>query len=126
MHDIIEDCQKKGSHNLTCVYRFFENDQYGEEVRWCRTCGAIVGDFNVDGRVMAGQVFAMCFPEAIQQGVPNNLGLRTDNQWCAEIEKFFPSLKLMSFHSAESVIPWLMEQVKEGQDWREKKIEEGQ
>lgn len=57
-----EECAK-GNHDLIEIYRV--HHIYGEEqvVRWCRVCGSIVVDVEVDGRTMAGKIMNMIAPE---------------------------------------------------------------
>lgn len=53
-------------HNLTIIY---SNDKgmCSEVVRWCKDCGAVVVDIDSDGRVFAGRLLPMQFPENIKE-----------------------------------------------------------
>lgn len=59
---------KDGKHNgeyLQEVY-FSGEDGYGKgiSIKWCSECGAVVGDIEVDGRLM-GSNFKMKFPRVL-------------------------------------------------------------
>lgn len=57
---------KKGNHDLIEIYRV--HNIYGEDqvVRWCRVCGSVVVDIEVDGRIMAGSIMKMIAPETFR------------------------------------------------------------
>ena len=59
---MIEECVK-GNHDLIEIYRV--HNMYGEDqvVRWCRVCGSVVVDVEVDGRTMAGGIMEMISPQ---------------------------------------------------------------
>lgn len=61
-------CTSK-THRLERVFSTAESS-YGEStvVRWCRVCGAIVVDTDVDGRTYPGAVMKMKLPEVAKQG----------------------------------------------------------
>ena len=55
-------CNKK-EHNLQKLYSAPEGTPGVDEVvRWCRDCGAVVIDVDVDGRPQPGRVMDMKFP----------------------------------------------------------------
>lgn len=56
-----EDC-KQGNHNLITI---FSCGNYDEEnvVRWCPTCGAVVVDKEIDGRVFPGTIRKLQAPQ---------------------------------------------------------------
>ena len=67
MQDIREALHRcnTGDHELIEASRH----SFGEEeyvIRWCKVCGAIVGDIEYDGRVQAGQQFKMMGPQALK------------------------------------------------------------
>ena len=48
-------------HKLDVIYR--KGGEGGMDVvRWCRECGAVAVDHDVDGRVHAGNIMPMRFP----------------------------------------------------------------
>lgn len=63
-----------GQHDLAAILRRSMGDPGHEEVvRWCRNCGAVSIDVDVDGRAHPGAHLAMQFPriaEAHVSGVP--------------------------------------------------------
>ena len=58
MNSIIEDCLE-GNHDLVVIY--CKSCGYDEEevVRWCKRCGSIVIDRDVDGRTSPGEIMKM-------------------------------------------------------------------
>lgn len=52
-----------GNHNLKVVAVNSIDSQTDQVIRWCRTCGSVVGDVDVDGRIYPGRVFKMLHPE---------------------------------------------------------------
>lgn len=52
----------KGQHSLTTIYRDGP-DMEENVVRWCKKCGAITVDVDVDGRTAPGGYMAMRLPE---------------------------------------------------------------
>jgi hypothetical protein len=53
---------KSGIHDLIRIYGNHNWDDTEDVVRWCRNCGAIVIDVDLDGRVMHGRILKMKFP----------------------------------------------------------------
>jgi hypothetical protein len=51
-----------GNHILTEIMRTGYKDDIQHVVRWCRECGAVVVDGELDGRVRPGAVMEMRFP----------------------------------------------------------------
>ena len=60
---MINDCLK-GNHDLIEVYRTYHTYDEERVVRWCRVCGSVVIDVDVDGRIMAGGIMKMKAPES--------------------------------------------------------------
>ncbi len=60
----IEIC---GPDTLEVIYLRVVGSAMEEEhvVRWCRKCGAVVVDVDVDGRTHPGRVSPMRFPESM-------------------------------------------------------------
>lgn len=63
---MIEEC-KLGKHDLIEISRSTDMFHISEVVRWCRNCGSIVIDNEMDGRVNPGQVMKMKFPELFKE-----------------------------------------------------------
>ncbi len=65
----------RGQHDLEEVFGTGENGG-GERkvVRWCRVCGAVVVDMDVDGRVIKGNITKMRAPD-VSQAAFLSLGL---------------------------------------------------
>jgi len=57
---------KNGNHNLKMVY--IDQRLWGIQniVRWCQDCGGIVVDSDVDGRIQAGKIMPMIFPNYLK------------------------------------------------------------
>ena len=53
---------KNGNHSLIVILGSHHWD-CDEVVRWCKECGAVVVDIEVDGRVQPGRVMPMKFPK---------------------------------------------------------------
>jgi hypothetical protein len=53
---------KSGNHSLIVILSSNHWD-CDEVVRWCKKCGAVVVDVEVDGRVQPGRVMPMKFPK---------------------------------------------------------------
>ena len=60
---MIEGC-KKGNHDLIEIYRAYHLYDGEQVVRWCRVCGSVVIDTDIDGRIMAGDIMKMKAPES--------------------------------------------------------------
>lgn len=60
---MINDCIN-GNHDLIEIHRTY--NAYNEEqvVRWCKVCGSVVVDVDVDGRTKAGSIMKMMAPES--------------------------------------------------------------
>ena len=58
----------QGKHDGTYLEEVFcsGSDDECVSIKWCSECGAVVGDVEVDGRLMGSQ-FRMKFPRVIQQ-----------------------------------------------------------
>ena len=59
---MIEDCIE-GNHDLIEVHRSYYLYDEDHVVRWCRACGSVVVDIEVDGRTMAGGIMKMKAPQ---------------------------------------------------------------
>lgn len=59
---MIKDCIK-GNHDLIEVHRTYHTYDEEQVVRWCRVCGSVVVDVDVDGRTMAGRIMEMISPQ---------------------------------------------------------------
>ena len=60
MNEYLVDC-RKGLHDLIEIYR--RGSIYEDEVvRWCRICGAIVVDLEIDNRIYPGNILNMMTP----------------------------------------------------------------
>lgn len=59
----IKECIK-GNHDLIEVNRAYYLYNEDHVVRWCKVCGSVVVDIEVDGRTMAGAIMAMKAPES--------------------------------------------------------------
>jgi len=54
------------SHDLAEVYQAGTSlPGITEVVRWCRQCGAVVVDVDVDGRTKPGGIMSMIFPRNV-------------------------------------------------------------
>lgn len=56
---------KNGKHHLIVIYSSLY-DCIGEVyavIRWCKNCGAVVVDTEVDNRISPGKIMEMRFPE---------------------------------------------------------------
>lgn len=60
---MIEDCIK-GNHDLIEVSRDYYLYNEDHVVRWCRICGSVVVDIEVDGRTRIGAIMKMKAPES--------------------------------------------------------------
>jgi hypothetical protein len=60
----LEQCFK-GKHDLIVVYRICRPYDEEEVVRWCRNCGSIVVDLDVDNRTHPGRIMKMESPRYI-------------------------------------------------------------
>lgn len=58
----LKDCEK-GNHSLIVIFRV--SQAYDEEVvvRWCKTCGAVVKDLEIDNRLFPGYYMQMRLPK---------------------------------------------------------------
>ena len=65
---MIEDCIK-GNHDLIEVYRTYYLYNEDHVVRWCKICGSVVVDVEVDGRVLAGRIMKMIAPETFSSKI---------------------------------------------------------
>lgn len=63
MDNEITDCLK-GKHDLIEVYRAQNIYDESHVVKWCRTCGAVVVDIEVDGKVSPGSIMKMIAPKS--------------------------------------------------------------
>lgn len=62
----INNC-KKGKHNFIDIFtRYIGEDEY-KVVRWCKDCGAIVIDLDVDGRTYAGYFLKCQIPKILKR-----------------------------------------------------------
>lgn len=59
----IKECIK-GNHDLIEVNRAYYLYNEDHVVRWCKVCGSVVVDIEVDGRTMAGAIMEMKAPES--------------------------------------------------------------
>ena len=66
--DIRESLHKcnTGAHDLIEVARCGYDEDEQEVIRWCSVCGAIVGDYDYDGRTQAGGGFKMMGPKVLK------------------------------------------------------------
>lgn len=55
-----------GNHDLIEVARFGYSEEEQQVVMWCKTCGAVVGDYEYDGRTQPGGMFKMMGPQALK------------------------------------------------------------
>jgi hypothetical protein len=55
---------RQGDHDLVEVSRHGYEEHY--VVRWCRVCGAVVGDVDYDGRTSPGRSFKMMGPKTVK------------------------------------------------------------
>ena len=55
-------CYNKKPHEFVVVYSNCEYDGTEPTVRWCRNCGAIVVDIDVDGRTDPGRILPLTLP----------------------------------------------------------------
>lgn len=62
---MIEECIK-GNHDLIEVHRVYYLYNEDHVVRWCRECGSVVVDIEVDGRTMAGGIMEMKAPKTYE------------------------------------------------------------
>ena len=60
---MIKDCLE-GNHDLIEIHRAYLGYDEEQVVRWCRVCGSVVVDTEVDGRTMAGNIMKMKAPES--------------------------------------------------------------
>lgn len=60
----------RGNHALEVIY-CGGHEMEERVVRWCRVCGAVVIDIDIDGRTAPGEYMAMRLPatELAKQGV---------------------------------------------------------
>jgi len=54
-------CNPK-NHDLVIICRIMENYEIERVVRWCKNCGCIVGDVDIDNRIYPGRWFTMITP----------------------------------------------------------------
>lgn len=62
----MEDCIK-GNHDLETITILTHWDGSSQVVRWCKSCGGIVIDTDVDGRTFPGQTMPIKFPKIFQE-----------------------------------------------------------
>lgn len=64
---------KNGKHQLEIIFRVSDSWQPGisSVVRWCKVCGSIVVDKDVDGRTAHGKVMKMKSPEITKKLASN-------------------------------------------------------
>lgn len=60
---MIKECIK-GNHDLIEIYRGYHIQGEEQVVKWCRVCGSVVIDMEMDGRTMAGDIMKMKAPES--------------------------------------------------------------
>jgi len=53
----------KGKHSLIEIGSKPQGPGLDEITRWCKKCGAVVIDVDVDGRISPGAVMSMLLPE---------------------------------------------------------------
>jgi len=54
-------CNSK-NHDLIVIARFRQSYDEDYTVRWCKNCGCIVGDVDIDNRIYPGRWFKMITP----------------------------------------------------------------
>ena len=59
-----------GQHELTEIFRVYEDPTSEQVVRWCVNCGSITIDVDYDGRTQPGRVMRMISPR-ISKGAAN-------------------------------------------------------
>ena len=64
----LNDC-KRGHHNLISIFSTSSRDIPDGEivVRWCKICGAVVVDFDLDGRRYPGDIRKLQIPLITQE-----------------------------------------------------------
>lgn len=60
---MIKDCIA-GNHDLIEIHRTYTTYDEEQVVRWCRICGSVVVDIDVDGRTVVGGIMEMKAPES--------------------------------------------------------------
>lgn len=60
---MIKECIK-GNHDLIEIYRSYSIYDEEQVVRWCRVCGSVVIDVEIDGRIRPGGVMKIKAPES--------------------------------------------------------------
>ena len=60
---MLDEACVKGKHPLEVIFGTYGEYNGSRVVRWCSSCGAIVIDLEVDGRVMPGGIMSMRRPE---------------------------------------------------------------
>lgn len=60
MSRYLNRCKNGGNHDLKEITRNYLDNGVDEVVNWCKICGAVVVDEEVDGRTIIGK---MKFPE---------------------------------------------------------------
>lgn len=58
-----EAIECNGYHNFFDILK--DKRPFNEEyvIRWCKRCGAIIGDIDVDGRTFPGRYFKIILPD---------------------------------------------------------------
>lgn len=59
---MIKECIE-GNHDLIEIHRTYHTYDEEQVVRWCRVCGSVVVDVDIDGRTMAGSILQMISPK---------------------------------------------------------------
>lgn len=54
-------CNPK-NHDLIVIARFHQSYDEDYIVRWCKNCGCVVGDVDIDNRTYPGRWFTMITP----------------------------------------------------------------
>lgn len=65
---MLEKC-KQGNHNLIEIMNIYKGEDEYKVVRWCRVCGAIVVDLDVDGRTYPGYYTKMIIPKNLKENL---------------------------------------------------------
>lgn len=60
---MIKECIE-GNHDLIEIHRTYHTYDEEQVVRWCRVCGSVVVDVDIDGRTRAGFIMKMKAPES--------------------------------------------------------------
>lgn len=62
----IKDCMQ-GNHSLTELCNADIGSDEKAILRWCKICGAVVIDVEVDGRLYPGELMKMHFPQLFKE-----------------------------------------------------------